>query len=352
MSENVIGTFELPLSLAANFIVDHIPVLIPMVTEEPSIVAACSKMAKLASKTQGFTTNIDPSRIKGQIQIYGLRDIDKAVTIFQENKEEILLAANSYCSSMRARGGGVIDVAIRAIPSEKIGPMLIIEPVVDVIDAMGANVVNTMLEKLSTILAPMFDGIIGVKILSNLCDQRMARATTTLSYAELSTNESHNEGGLIASRMIAAHALAEADVYRACTHNKGILNGIDAVAIATGNDFRAIEAGAHAYACANGRYSPLTTLTKNDSSQTLTACLSMPLAVGVVGGGIDRHPGVRLAHKILGPFAKNSRALSSVMVSVGLSQCLAALLALCQEGIQRGHMKLHERKFERQSQTF
>jgi hydroxymethylglutaryl-CoA reductase len=344
ISENVVATFSMPFSIATNFIVDGEPVLIPMVTEEPSIVAACSKMAKIVGINEGFQTKIDPSLIKGQIQIYGLPDMDKAVARFHDEKENILNEAQKFCLGMKKRGGGIVDIGIRILPSKKIGPMLLIEPVMDVKDAMGANAINTVVEGLAEKIAPLFDGTIGIKILSNLCDQRLARATCKISFKHLSSDKTFDDGYFIAKKLIAAHAFAESDVYRACTHNKGILNGIDAVALASGNDHRAIEAGAHAFASISGSYQPLTTLEIDRKKQLLLASLTLPLAVGVVGGVTSIHHGVQMAHKILGSFALSSQKLASVMVSAGLSQSLAALLALCKEGIQKGHMKLHKKK--------
>lgn len=344
MSENVIGVFSLPLSLAANFIVDETPVLIPMVTEEPSIVAACSKMAKLTARCGGFVTEIDRSLIKGQIQIYQLSDVDKAIAILTKEKEGLLHFAKSLCPNMEARGGGVTEIGFRVLPSQKIGPMVIIEPVIDVVDAMGANAVNSLLESLAKKIKHMIDGNVGLRILSNLCDQRLARASAKIACKQLALDPAHDDGEIIAEKIIAAHAFAEADRYRACTHNKGILNGIDAVAIATGNDFRAIEASAHAYASLNGSYEPLTKLTFDVKNKLLHAQLTLPLAVGVVGGITGIHDGVRFSHKVLDSFAMSSKKLASVMVSVGLAQCLAALLALSVDGIQQGHMKLHKKK--------
>jgi|SRR5579871_2197430 len=335
ISENVVATFGLPLAIAANFIVDDTPVLVPMVTEEPSIVAACSKMAKLVSKNGGFFTNVDRSLIKGQIQLYQLRDIDKAIAAIHTHKEDLLHWAQGECRSMSDRGGGVVDITFRLLPCKKIGPMLIVEPMMDVIDAMGANTINTLVEKLARRLGPLVDGQIGLRILSNLCDQRLARARCQIALEAISPSF---------SKMLAAHAFAEADIYRGATHNKGILNGIDAVALATGNDFRAIEAGAHAYAAYQGAYRPLTAMWVDEEANTLCAELTLPLAVGVVGGLVNRHHGVKLAHKILGKFANSAKGLASVMASVGLSQCLAALYALTNEGIQQGHMKLHQKK--------
>lgn len=348
MSENVIGTFSLPFSVAANFIIDGYPVLVPMVTEEPSIVAACSKMAKIVSQNSGFFTTIDRALIKGQIQIFGLTDIDKARADFLKHKKDLIDFAKSQLQRMHERGGGIVDIEMRVVPSLKIGPMLLIEPLIDVVDAMGANIVNSLVEALAKKAANIFSGRVGLRILSNLSDQRLARARCEIPFNNLAEDDSHDDGIAVAENLLVAHAFAEADVYRACTHNKGILNGIDAVAIATGNDFRAIEAGAHAYASMKGNYQPLTSIHLDYEKKMVHAELVLPLAVGIVGGISRFHPGVSFSHKLLGDFSKTARALSSVMVSVGLSQCLSALLALSSEGIQKGHMKLHQKKLERQ----
>lgn len=342
VSENVVGMFSLPFSVAANFLIDGEPVLVPMVTEEPSIVAACSKLAKMVGACGGFTTSIDRPLVRGQIQICDLSDIDKALTVFDENVDEMTRFARELTPRMNERGGGVIAIERRVIVSPKIGPMLIIEPLIDVVDAMGANVVNSVVESLAEKIVGLFDGNVVLRILSNLCDARLARARCSLSLNELCAPD---ECESVAERMFKAHALAEVDIYRACTHNKGVLNGVDAVAIATGNDFRAIEAGAHAYAAREG-YRPLTNFAIDREKRVIDAELVMPLAVGVVGGIAHIHRGVHFSHKLLGAFAKTSSKLSSVMVSVGLAQCLAALLALSREGIQRGHMRLHNKKLD------
>lgn len=343
ISENVVGTFALPLSCAVNFVVNGEPVIVPMAIEEPSVVAACSKMAKLIATNGGFTTTIGPPLLKGQIQFFAVRDADKALTDFAQHKAALMEHAHALCTNMRARGGGVVDITARIVPSE-MGPMVLIEPLVNVVDAMGANFVNTLVEHLSLPLARIIDGKLGVRILSNLCDERLATAECTVHFEQMATDVSGDNGAVIAERLHAVHALAQADVYRACTHNKGILNGIDAVAIATGNDFRATSAGAHAYAARSGQYRPLTTMTVDYDKRHVKVSLTLPLAVGVVGGLMKMHPGVKVAHALLGPFSKNTHKLSAVMVSVGLSQCLAALLALSQDGIQKGHMKLHHKK--------
>lgn len=348
LSENVIATFSLPMAVAANFIIDDEPVLIPMVTEEPSIVAACSKMAKIVGLNKGFYTKIDEPLILGQIQVYDLRDVDHALNIFKDNQADLLEKANSFCPNMKKRGGGVMEINARVLPSEKIGAMLLIEPLMNVADAMGANAINTVLEGLAVHVAKLFDGKIGLRILSNFCDKRMAEATCEIPFRNLAKTFSKDDGLEVAQKIIAAHALAEVDIYRATTHNKGIMNGIDAIALATGNDFRAIEAGVHAFASLNG-YKALTSLEIDLEKLCLKAKLTLPLAVGVVGGITQVHRGVKLAHKILGDASKSAKKLASVMVSVGLSQCLAALFALSQEGIQRGHMKLHHKKDAKRS---
>lgn len=344
MSENVIATYDLPMSVAANFVIDGEPVLVPMVTEEPSIVAACSKMAKMVALSSGFSTQVDEALIKGQIQLCELRDIDHALTIFYENRAFLIDKANALCPSMVKRKGGVIDIEVRVVPHQLVGPMLLIEPIMDVVDAMGANAINTVLEGLSAQISLIFGGRVGLRILSNLCDKRLATASFELPFQLLSTSSGRDDGFYIAKGLLMAHAMAEADIYRAATHNKGIMNGIDAVALATGNDFRALEAGAHAFAALNGRYRPLTSMDIDLKRQSLKASLTLPMAVGVVGGMVGLHPGVRLAHKILGNGARSAKRLAGVMASVGLAQCLAALLALSQEGIQKGHMRLHHKK--------
>jgi hydroxymethylglutaryl-CoA reductase len=344
LSENVVGTFSLPFSVAANFVVDNESVLVPFVTEEPSIVAAASKMAKIVAKAGGFHTEIDAPIIKGQVQLYNLVDIDKAQSIFLENKAHLLDFLNQSCPNMVKRGGGVIGIDCRTLSSPKMGPMLLIEPRVNVVDAMGANIVNRLMELLGEKLRLLLGASVCLRILSNLCDERLARARCSLPVQLLSPDQGHDFGDEIAEKIMIGHALAEIDPYRACTHNKGIMNGVDAVAIATGSDFRALEAGAHAFAARGGHYRALTDLSYDADTRILHANLVMPLAVGVVGGNCGLHRGVKVAHKILGPFAQSSQKLASVMVSVGLSQCLAALFALSSEGIQKGHMRLHHKK--------
>jgi hydroxymethylglutaryl-CoA reductase len=343
LSENVIGIYSLPFSVALNFIVDNQAVIIPMVSEEPSVVAAASKMAKIVAMNGGFFTQIDQSIIKGQVQLYGLKDFDKTLALLEAEHESLIESLNKLCPSMLSRGGGVVNIGFRGLKS-RIGPMLLIEPRLNVVSAMGANIVNSLMEELARLIKPMIDGKIGLRILSNLCDERLAHARCAIPWRALASDEAHDNGEERAHEIIAAHAFAEADSYRACTHNKGILNGIDALALATGNDFRAIEAGAHAYAARLGSYGPLTSFNLDCEKRLLEAELSLPLAVGTVGGLTKMHNGVKSALKILGNFGKNAQSLSSVMVSLGLAQCLAAIFALSGEGIQKGHMRLHKKK--------
>lgn len=344
ISENVIGNFSLPLSVATNFIVDKKPVLVPMVTEEPSIVAASSKMAKIVAKNGGFTTEVDSPYLKGQVQIYAIPDIDAAVCMIEQRKEELMDYANLFCTSMKQRGGGVSSLTCRVIRGETCGPMLIVDILVNVADAMGANKVNTIVESLAKKLHALVGGSLGISILSNLCDQRMATSQCVIDYHALASDSCGDNGEANAKKILFAHEFAQADIYRACTHNKGILNGIDAVLLATGNDFRAVEAAAHTHASISGRYSPLTKIELDGNKKQLRAELALPLALGVVGGLTKYHSAVKLSHKLLGEFSETGKKLSSVVVSVGLAQCLAALFALSTHGIQRGHMKLHYKK--------
>jgi len=349
ISENVIGLFSLPLSVAPNFLIDKKAVIVPMVTEEPSVVAAASKMAKIVGMAGGFTTEISKSLMKGQIQLYGFLDTDKLISKLNGLKNELMDFSHNLLSSLKKRGGGIKDINFRPIDAARkdLGPMFLIEPIIDVVDAMGANIVNTFLENLSLHIKSRIEANIGIRILSNLADLRIAKAHCSIPVKLLACSDHFSNGHEVAKRMLLAHSLAESDHYRAATQNKGILNGIDAVALATGNDFRAIEAGAHAYASREGCYKPLTSIDLKNKS--LHAELIMPIACGVVGGITSIHAHAKFSLRILGSFGKSAQGLSSVMVSVGLAQCLSAILALSTEGIQKGHIKLHERKKEKHS---
>ncbi len=325
MIENVIGTFQLPLGIATNFLINGKEYLIPMVLEEPSVVAAASNAAKLC-RPSGFRTESTEPLMVGQIQIF-VDDLEKAKKILQQNEKKIFDFVNSKDSSIIKLGGGLKSIEYKKIETEK--KMLIVNLLIDVRDSMGANFVNTVCEQVSPLLEQLTGGDFVLRILSNLCDRRIARAKAV--WKKEVVGEDVVEG------VLDAYLFAKNDVYRATTHNKGIMNGIDAVCLATGNDFRALEAGAHSYASLNG-YKPLTKYWKNKEGD-LEGEIEIPLAVGIVGGSTKTNPVVGIALKILG--IKTARELAEIMAAVGLANNFAALRALSTEGIQRGHMKLH-----------
>jgi hydroxymethylglutaryl-CoA reductase len=345
MIENVIGLYSLPLGIALNFQVNGRDVLVPMVIEEPSVVAGASFMAKLARAGGGFTaTTTDPLMI-GQMQVIRVTNIDEARLKLYEHKAELLAEADSIDPVLKKFGGGARDLEVRIIDDSPIGPFLVVHLIYDVRDAMGANAVNTACERLAPRVEAITGGKVHLRILSNLADRRIARARCTIPVKELAfvgrdaiptyTGEEVRDG------IIAAYAFAAADPYRAATHNKGIMNGVDAVVIATGNDWRAIEAGAHAYAARSGKYTSLSTWGK-DGDGNLVGTLEMPMAVGIVGGATKVHPAAQAAVKLMG--VKTASELAEIIVSAGLAQNMAALRALATEGIQRGHMSLHARQ--------
>lgn len=339
MIENVAGIYALPVGIAQHFIVNGQPVLIPMVIEEPSVVAGASYMAKLAQATGGFTASADAPEMIGQIQILDITDLDAARERILSRKAELLEEAARYDPVLISRGGGPRDLEVRIIENSPIGPFLVVHLICDVRDAMGANAVNTTLERLAPRVQSFSGGRVHLRILSNLADRRLARAQVTIRLDQLAFGQFSGEE--VREGIIAAWAFAAADPYRAATHNKGIMNGVDAVVVATGNDWRAIEAGAHAYAARSGRYTSLTTWGK-DPGGNLTGFLEMPMAVGIIGGATRVHPGAQTALKIMG--VESAAELAEIIVSVGLAQNLAALRALATEGIQRGHMTLHARQ--------
>ena len=345
MIENAIGTFSLPLGIALNFTVNGRDVLVPMVIEEPSVIAGASFMAKLARTNGGFTaTSTEPLMI-GQLQVLDVEELDKAAEQVLTRKAELLTYVDAAESSLKSRGGGARDLEVRSIAESPIGKFLVIHLIYDVRDAMGANAVNTACERLAPRIEEITGGRVHLKILSNLTDKRMAKATCVIPVKELAFvgqigNLSHT-GEEVRDGIIAAYAFAAADPYRAATHNKGIMNGIDPVVIATGNDWRAIEAGAHAYAASSGKYASLSTWSKDDDGN-LVGELEMPLAVGIVGGATKVHPAAQAAIKLMG--VETASELAEIIVSVGLAQNMAALRALATEGIQRGHMSLHARQ--------
>lgn len=339
MVENAIGTFALPLGVAQNFVINGREVLIPMAIEEPSVIAGASFMAKLAQSGGGFKAEADPPLMIGQMQILECPDREKAREAILARREEILATAAAVDPVLVSLGGGPRGIAVREIADSPIGPFLVLHLIVDVLDAMGANAVNTSLERLTPLIEEITGGRVLLRILSNLADRRLARASVRIPVSALAFEGFSGEQ--VRDGVISAWAFAVADPYRAATHNKGIMNGIDAVVIATGNDWRAVEAGAHAYAARAGRYTSLSTWGRNQSGD-LIGSLEMPMAVGIVGGATKVHPGAQAALKMMQ--VKSARELAGIIVSVGLAQNLAALRALATEGIQRGHMGLHARK--------
>ena len=339
MIENVIGVFALPLGIALNFVVNGRERLVPMAIEEPSVVAGASFMAKLARAGGGFSAHTTPPEMIGQIQVLELPDLATARHALLENKAHLLAEAAKIDPVLQNLGGGPRDLEVREMPELPIGPFLVLHLIYDVRDAMGANAVNTACERLAPLVESLTGGRVHLRILSNLADRRLARARCTVPLAELSFSDFRAEE--VRNGIIDAWAFAATDPYRAATHNKGIMNGVDAVVIATGNDWRAIEAGAHAYAARNGRYTSLSTW-GSDEQGNLVGTLEMPLAVGIVGGATRVHPTARAALRLLD--VQSAAELAEIIVSVGLAQNLAALRALATEGIQRGHMTLHARQ--------
>jgi len=360
MVENAVGTFSLPLGIGLNFIVNGREVLVPMAIEEPSVVAGASFMAKLARATGGFQAEASAPEMIGQMQVLDVADLPKARQALLEQKANLLAEADEIDPVLKKLGGGARDLEVRVIEDSPIGPFLVIHLIYDVRDAMGANAVNTACEVLAPRVEEITGGRVHLRILSNLADRRLARARCTIPVKEMAftveaglgtpkvyvpAQGDHKgrpyTGEQVRDGIIAAWAFAATDPYRATTHNKGIMNGVDAVVIATGNDWRAIEAGAHAYAARSGRYTSLSTWGK-DAEGNLTGFLEMPMAVGIVGGATKVHPTAKAALKLMG--VKTAAELAEIIVSVGLAQNLAALRALATEGIQRGHMSLHARQ--------
>ncbi len=331
MVENVIGRFSLPVGVALNFIVNDKEYLVPMVTEEPSVIAAASNGAKVARSSGGFYATNTGSMMIAQIQVIGVKDIEYTKFKIYQNKEEILRRANESDPILISLGGGAKDLEVRRIKSSISDDMLVIHLIVNTLDAMGANAVNTMAENLAPYIEEITGGTVYLRILSNLATKRLVRASTLIKKEELGGEE-------VVDKIIAAYAFAEADPYRAATHNKGIMNGISAAVLATGNDTRAIESGAHAYASISGSYKPLTSWEKTADGD-LAGTIEMPLALGLVGGATKVHPTAKANVKILG--VESATELAEVIAALGLAQNLSAIRALATEGIQRGHMSLH-----------
>ena len=338
MIENVVGTFELPLGVAGYFQLNGKDVLVPMAVEEPSVVAAASFMAKLARECGGFETSSTAPLMRAQVQVLGLGDPHGARQSLLRRRQEIIDLANQRDKVLIKLGGGCRDIEVHVLENTRRGAMLVMHLIVDVRDAMGANTVNTMAESVSPLVESITGGQVRLRILSNLADLRLSRARVALSPEVLTTAE--YDGRDMIERILDAYEFAAVDPYRAATHNKGIMNGIDPVIVATGNDWRAVEAGAHAWACRNGHYGSLTRWEK-DARGWLVGSLEMPMPVGLVGGATKTHPLARLALRIMG--VATAQELGETAVAVGLAQNLAALRALATEGIQRGHMALHAR---------
>lgn len=339
MIENAISVFGLPLGIAPNFIINGRELLVPLAVEEPSVLAALGNAARLFRASGGFLTSSDEPLMIGQVQLLDVPDAEAAQSAILNARAELLALADEAGGSIVQRGGGARDLELRQFPQTAAGPMLVVQLLIDCRDAMGANFVNSICERLAPRLEALSGGRANLRILSNLSDRRKARARCHLPAQELA--RPGQSGQEVARGIVEAAALAEVDPYRAATHNKGIMNGIDALAIATGNDWRAIEAGAHAWAARDGAYSSLSRW-RLDEAGILHGALELPLAVGTVGGATRAHPLARIALKILG--VNSARDLAEVMAAVGLAQNFAALRALATEGIQRGHMRLHARQ--------
>jgi len=331
LSENVIGTFALPVGIATNLTVNGRDVLVPMVTEEASVVAAASNGARIARALGGFHTSSTGPVMQAQIQVVDVADPNAARLRILEARQELMELAASQDPKLAELGGGVQDLAVRTIAVED-ETYVVAHLVVDVRDAMGANAVNTMAEALAERVAQLAGGRVVLRILTNKADLRLARARAVLDAETLG-------GPRVVDDMVHAYKLAAGDPYRAATHNKGIMNGISAVVLATGNDTRAVEAGAHSHAIGtSGRYTSLSTFEK-DQNSNLVATLELPMPVGLVGGATKTHPGARAAVRLTG--ATSSSELAELITAVGLAQNIAALRVLASEGVQRGHMSLH-----------
>ncbi|HJQ85099.1 MAG TPA: hydroxymethylglutaryl-CoA reductase, degradative [Candidatus Binatia bacterium] len=337
MVENAVGTFALPFGVALNFLVNGRDHVIPMVVEEPSVIAAASNAALLARAGGGFVAEADPGAMIGQIQLVDVPDPGAAVERLGAARARLLAAAEELTPGLCRRGAGPRDVEVRLVRTSTGDTMVVVHLLLDTGDAMGANAVNSLVEGLAPLVAEIAGGTACLRILSNLADRRLARAAVRISLSALARDGM--DGAEVAERMIWAYEFAANDPYRAATHNKGIMNGIDAVVVATGNDWRAVEAGAHAYAARSGGYRSLSTWEIDDGH--LVGMLELPMAVSTVGPLVQSHPRVRLALRLMN--VANARELAAVMAAVGLASNLGAMRALATEGIQKGHMALHAR---------
>jgi len=341
MIENAVGIYSLPIGVALNFLINEKEYIVPMAIEEPSVVASCSFMAKLVREGGGFRSGSTRRVMIGQIQVVGCSDFRAAKNRVLDAKADILSAANAIAPNMLKRGGGAIDLEARILndnPLSKYSTMLVLHLMIDTQDAMGANTINTMVEGIAPMIEEMTGGRVYLRILSNYTDSCMAWATCKIPPHVLETED--HTGEEVVEGIVKAYEFAASDVYRAVTNNKGVMNGIDAVVIATGNDWRAIEAGAHAWAARHGQYGPMAEWSK-DADGNLVGRLELPMPVGIVGGSIQMHPMAQVALKFLR--VRTARELAEVCVAVGLAQNMAALRALATVGIQKGHMALHAR---------
>ncbi|RMH45354.1 MAG: hydroxymethylglutaryl-CoA reductase, degradative [Deltaproteobacteria bacterium] len=334
MIENVVGTYALPLAVAPNFLVDGTDYVVPMAIEEPSVVAAAANAARMVRAGGGFVTRVSNPIMLGQVQVVDVPDPDAAARRIDAEANAILDRVRALAPRMVARGGGPVGLAARVLsrPGDPDGGVVVVHVRVDCRDAMGANAVNGIAEGIADDVARIAGGRVGLRILSNLADERLARVSARVPDDALG-------GAAVRSAIAAASRFAEMDPYRAATHNKGIMNGVDAVLVATAQDWRGVEAGAHAYAARTGRYAPLATW--RDDGDALVGTLELPMPVGTVGGAVQAHPGAQLALRILG--VRGARELAAVAAAAGLASNLAALRALATDGIQRGHMSLHAR---------
>ena len=341
MIENVIGTFSLPLGVGLNFLINDKDYIVPMAVEEPSVIASASYVAKIIREAGGFTTEASERLMIGQIQVVGCQDFTEAVDAIFQKKEQLIKEANNAYPSIVARGGGAKDLEVRILNEESDSSyhqMIVLHLYVNTCDAMGANIINTMMESLAPSVEQITNGKVYLRILSNYADRCLAKATCTIP-PKLLESEGFS-GEEVRDGIVFAYEFAASDPYRAVTHNKGIMNGIDPVVIATGNDWRAVEAGAHAYASRYGEYGSMTKWSK-DQNGNLVGELELPMAVGIVGGSINVHPMSKFSLKLLD--VQTADELAQVIVAVGLAQNLGALKALVTDGIQKGHMALHSR---------
>lgn len=341
MVENVIGTHALPLGLGLNFLINDKDYVVPMVVEEPSVIAAASHIAKIVRESGGFKAEVNERLMIGQIQVVGCPDIYEAKNDIIENKDELIQLANDAYPSIVTRGGGVEDLDVRILNEEAdsaYSQMLVVHIYVDTCDAMGANIINTMVEAMAPRVEEVTRGKVYLRILSNYADRALVKATCVIP-PELLKADSYS-GEEVRDGVVHAYEFAASDPYRAVTHNKGIMNGIDPVVIATGNDWRAVEAGAHAYAARDGQYRSMSKWYVDDVGN-LVGELELPIAIGTVGGATRVHPTSQLALKLLD--VQSAKELSQIIVAVGLAQNLGALRALVTDGIQKGHMTLHSR---------